>query len=175
MTTCEEAQGYHEVKQMLLEAAVMDLEDALSCVVRAEGAAMASMQRVKNLLNELHVYETANDEVIMKQSKTYPGYTKNKVRRCPAAVIRQAVADAARVDRPLDVLAKVGAAIPLTHTCGAVLDYSYVRLNEPEFKNGKLSGIAVSEDEPDMKVTFDQADIVTVCPDIVEIRYVIVQ
>lgn len=59
-----EYEGVHscpEVKQMLLEAAVMDLEDALSGVVRADEA-RTSVQRIKNLLNALRVYEPANIE-----------------------------------------------------------------------------------------------------------------
>lgn len=57
-----ESQSCSEVKKMLLEAAVMDLDDALSGIGIALGEAKASMQRVRNLMNNLHVYGTANIE-----------------------------------------------------------------------------------------------------------------
>lgn len=93
----------------------------------------------------------------------------NKSHRRAAALIRQAIAEAGS-DGALVVLTRAGVAIPLTHTCGAVLDHSYVRLNGPIFTDGKLSGTAVSEDAPDMAVTLGCGDIIWIYPEIVEVE-----
>ncbi|WP_321495602.1 hypothetical protein [uncultured Desulfobacter sp.] len=93
----------------------------------------------------------------------------NKRHRCAAALIRKAISEAG-TDGAMVVLIEAGAAIPLTHTCGAVLDHSYVRVAEPVFADGKLSGKAVSDEAPDMDVTFDRSDIVWIYPEVVEVR-----
>lgn len=91
----------------------------------------------------------------------------NKTRRRAAALIREAIAEAG-TGGALVVLVKAGTAIPLTHTCGAVLDCSYVRLNGPVFADGKLSGTAVSEDAPDMPVSIGLPDVVWIKREIAE-------
>lgn len=49
------------VKLMLIEAAVVELEDTLTGISGALGAGKVSLQRIKNLLSELHEWETANE------------------------------------------------------------------------------------------------------------------
>ncbi len=93
----------------------------------------------------------------------------NKTHRCAAALIRQAIAKAG-TNGALVVLTSGGVAIPLTYTCGAVLDCSYVKLHRPVFSGDELSGTAVSDEAPDMDVTFDRSDIVWIYPETVEVR-----
>ncbi|WP_035238099.1 hypothetical protein [Desulfobacter vibrioformis] len=92
----------------------------------------------------------------------------NKTYRCAAALIRQAIAEAGS-DGALVVMTRAGVAIPLTHTCGAVLDHSYVRMIQPVFDGCMLTGTAVSEDAADMNITFGRSDIVWVYPEVVEV------
>lgn len=54
--------GCPEVKLMLIEAAVMELEEALAGTVRENGAARVYLQRIKNLVGELQVDDTATNE-----------------------------------------------------------------------------------------------------------------
>jgi hypothetical protein len=72
----EQVKACPEVTQMLLEAAVMDLEDALAGRCLTDGPVRACLQRIKNMLDRLQADEPGNGEEIMKQTKVFPGYTQ---------------------------------------------------------------------------------------------------
>lgn len=71
----EQVQGCPGVTQMLLEAAVLDLEDVIAGTGQTDGAVKICTQRIKNLMGRLQANETNNGEGVMRQSKVYPGYT----------------------------------------------------------------------------------------------------
>lgn len=59
--TSDSTTGCPQVKLMLIEAAVMDLEDALGDMDRALEKARASARRIKNMLNDPGVTDTINN------------------------------------------------------------------------------------------------------------------
>lgn len=87
-------------------------------------------------------------------------------------IIRDAVAYAAYSDTALVAMLAPGHGIPLSHTCGAVLDHDMIRLEAFSLGWDSVIGQAVSEDEPDSPLTVQipLRDVVWVSPEIKEVK-----
>ncbi len=87
-------------------------------------------------------------------------------------IIRDAVAFTAIKETALVALLIPGHGIPLSHTCGAVLDHDMIRLESFSMGWGAVIGEVFSEDYPDapMPVSLPLGDIVWISPEIKEVR-----
>lgn len=83
-------------------------------------------------------------------------------------IIHDAVAFAGLSDTALVAMLMPGHGIPLTHTCGAVLDHDMIRLESFSLGWGSVIGDVVSEDYPEhpMPVMISLGDIVWISPEV---------
>lgn len=103
-----------------------------------------------------------------KAQKQLPKQTRERMER----IIRDALAFSGTRETALVAMLMPGHGIPLTHTCGAVLDHDMVRLTCFAMGWGVLAGQIASEDCPDspIKVRLPLGDIVWISPEIKEVR-----
>jgi hypothetical protein len=88
------------------------------------------------------------------------------------SIIRDAIAFAEIKDTALVAMLMPGHGIPLTHTCGAVLDHDLIRMVSPVFGWESVVGNVVSEDELGSPITasISLRNIVWVSPEIKEVK-----
>lgn len=87
-------------------------------------------------------------------------------------IIRDAVAAAGTLNTALTAMLMPGHGIPLSHTCGAVLDHDMIRLADFSMGWGAVAGRIVSEDAPGclLAVRIPLGDIAWAAPEDGEVK-----
>jgi len=88
------------------------------------------------------------------------------------SIIRDATAFSGIKNTALLAMLMPGHGIPLSHTCGAVLDYDFIKMESPVFGWESVVGNIVSEDEPESPIaaSIPLVDIIWSSPEIKEMK-----